>query len=561
MSVRRVWLVAGLVLGLAAATGCEGAADGGTSPAGPAGKGGTLHVLASIDLEHLDPARNYVTSSQDMSRLIYRTLTTFAAARGAEGGQIVPDLATDTGRPSDGARTWTFTLKDGVRFEDGRPITSKDIKYGVERSFAADLPEGAPYARTWLIGGAGYQGPYKDKQGLASIETPDDKSIVFRLNRPVADFGSAVTLPLFAPVPQDKDTGVAYDLRPFSSGPYKIEKFEPKKRLTLVRNTQWDPATDQVRKGLPDRIELDLNLDSAVVDQRLIASQGEDANAVAFEPIGPAAVSRVVTDPRVKQRLVVGDSINTRYLAINTRHKPLDDVRVRQAIEYAVDKDALRATRGGPIAGDLATTLLPPALPGHVDEDPYPSPGGKGDPAKAKALLAQAGHAQGLTLTLDTAATATGKAQGVALQESLAKVGITVKVNEIASSAFYSTIGNTAQEHDLAITGWSADWPGASTYLPLILDGRAITRTGNNNHAQYDSPRVNKRLDEIAAMTDANAAAAAYGELSKQIMQDAPVVPFLWDKAPVLIGSNVVGAYGHVAYVGRLDLVSLGLRK
>jgi peptide/nickel transport system substrate-binding protein len=549
-----------VVLGLVAGAGCGGSGDGGSPPEGKATRGGTLHVLSSLDLEHLDPARNYVTSSQDVGRLIYRTLTTYAAAPGQPGGAIVPDLATDTGRSSDGARTWAFTLKDGVKFEDGRPITSKDVKYGVERSFAAELPEGPPYARIWLAGGESYHGPYKDKGGLKSIETPDDKTIVFKLNRPVADFGSAVSMPVFSPVPRDKDAGVGYDARPFSSGPYRIEKYQPKKRLALTRNKYWNPKTDKVRKGLPDRIVIDLNLDPAVVDQRLIAGQGEDANAVAMEPIGAASVGRVLGDPALKKRLVLGKSINTRYLAINTRHKPLDDVRVRRAIAYALDKEALRTTRGGPIAGKLATTLLPPSLPGYAADDPYPSDGGKGDPAKAKKLLAEAGH-RDLTLTLDVPASAGGKAQGEAVQDSLGRAGIHVKINEISASAYYGTVGNTAQEDDLVIDGWTPDWPGASTYLPIVLDGRMITKEGNNNRAMYNSPPVNKRFDEIAKMTDPDRAAAAYGELAKQIMQDAPVVPFLWDSSAVLVGPNVTGAYGHIAYVGRLDLVSLGLRK
>lgn len=558
---KRAVAAATAVVGLlAAGCGSGHGKTGGSGTTGAAAKaGGTLHVLAATTFEHLDPARNYVTDSQDVSRLIYRTLTTYSAAPGTLGGTIVPDLATDLGTPTDGAKTWTFHLKDGLEYEDGTPITTTDIKYGVERSFADVLPEGAPYARMWLVGGDKYQGPYKDKNGLASIETPDTKTIVFHLNRPVADFGSTVSLPIFSPVPQAKDTGVDYDQHPFSSGPYKIESYDPKARLVLVRSPGWSTGTDQVRKALPDRIEFELGLDTAVVDQRMIAGAGSDADAVALEPIGAASVAKVENDPALKKRLVVSDSTSSRFLSMNTAHKPLDNVKVRQAIEFALDKDALRLTRGGPIAGDIATGLIPKSVAGYVPDDPYATPNEQGDPAKARQLLADAGFPAGLDLTLDLPGSATGKAQGEAIQESLGKAGIRVKLNEVPSSSYWSTEETTAQEHDMVIDGWTPDWTGPSTLLPIILDGRLITAQGNNNRAMYSSPAVEKRFDEIAAMSDVAAADQAYGELSKQIMADAPIVPFLWDKAAVLVGSHVTGAYGHVAYVGRLDLVSLGL--
>ncbi|NUR27252.1 MAG: ABC transporter substrate-binding protein [Catenulispora sp.] len=555
-----VLLAAGCGSGKGGAGGQAGGAQRGSAGStGTAKPGGTLHVLAATTFEHLDPARCYVTNGEDVSRLIYRTLTTYSAAAGPDGGKIVPDLATDLGTPTDDAKTWTFHLKDGLKYEDGTAITAADVKYGVERSFADILPEGAPYARMWLAGGDKYQGPYKDKNGLASIETPDDRTVVFHLNRPIADFGSTVSLPVFSPVPQAKDTGVNYDQHPVSDGPYKIASYDPKSKLVLVRNTGWSKESDQVRKALPDRIEFELGLDTAVVDQRMIAAAGADADAVAMEPIGAASVAKVQNDPALKKRLVVSGSTSSRFLSLNTTHKPLDNAKVRQAIAFALDKDALRLTRGGPIAGDIATGLIPKSVAGYVPDDPYATPNAQGDPAKAKQLLADAGFPNGIDVTLDLPGTATGKAQGEAIQESLGKAGIRVKLNEVPSSSFWSTEETVAQEHDMVIDGWTPDWTGPSTLLPTILDGRLITPQGNNNRAMYSSPEVQRRFDEIAAMSDVTAADQAYGELSRQIMADAPIVPFLWDKAAVLVGPHVTGAYGHVAYVGRLDLVSLGL--
>lgn len=177
----------------AAACGPEGSSKGSDDTSGAAGapkKGGTLTVLNSSPQDDFDPARLYTSGGGNVPSLVFRTLTTRNREDGAAGSKVVPDLATDLGTPSKNATVWTYTLKDNLKYEDGSAITSADIKYGIERSFAAELSGGAPYLRDWLIGGAGYQGPYKDKKGLASIETPDAKTIVFHLNKPEGEFPS-----------------------------------------------------------------------------------------------------------------------------------------------------------------------------------------------------------------------------------------------------------------------------------------------------------------------------------------------------------------------------------
>ncbi len=205
--------------------------------------GGTLTVLYTQDFAHLDPQRNYVMFAMDFgTRLLYRTLTTYAAKPGQAGTEVVPDMATGTGTTSDNGKTWTFHLKPGLKFEDGSPITSADVKYGVERSFAPDLPEGPGYARTMLEGGDQYNGPYKDKGGLDSIGTPDDQTIVFHLKEPSMDWPKITTLPTFAPVPKAKDAGVNYDKRPFSSGPTRWS------RTTGARSCHWSGTPTGARR-------------------------------------------------------------------------------------------------------------------------------------------------------------------------------------------------------------------------------------------------------------------------------------------------------------------------
>jgi peptide/nickel transport system substrate-binding protein len=553
-----VGLVASAALALSA---CGGGATGSTGEsAGPgtkAAQGGTLQVLANAGFSHLDPARGFDGGVNNFYRLIYRTLTTQGAAPGADGTKIVPDLATDTGKPSDGGKTWTFTLKDGLFFETGAPITSADVKWGVSRAWDPEIGIGSPYAKQLIAAPASYQGPYKSGE-LPTIETPDAKTIVFHLKKPFADFGSVVAQNTFTPVPKGQGAGNQLDSKPIASGPYKVSEYKPGASLKVVRNDKWDKKTDDVRTANPDAFQWTFGLDPATIDERMIAGQGTDADAIAGT-IQAATVARIQT-PQLKQRTMTGLGGCTTYMGLNTTKKPLDNVKVRQAINLAVNKQTVRDAVGGSTLAEIATSIQPPTIAGRVDYDPYPSPDHKGDVEGARKLLTEAGFANGFTMTLDTRAQPKMQAMAVAIQQALEPLKITVKINTIDTATYYEVIGTTSQQHDAAITGWCPDWPSGATFLPPLFDGRNITPKGNTNLSQLNDPGVNAKIDEIAKLTDVQAANKAYGELDKQIMALAPMVPLLYEKVLMLVGSNIGGAYLHDGFSGGIDLVSVGLK-
>ncbi|WP_405716449.1 MULTISPECIES: ABC transporter substrate-binding protein [unclassified Streptomyces] len=519
--------------------------DSGSGAAGKPQKGGTLTVLNSKPQEDFDPARLYTSGGGNVPSLVFRTLTTRNREDGAAGAKVVPDLATDLGTPSKNATVWTYTLKDGLKYEDGTAITSADIKYGIERSFAAELSGGAPYLRDWLIGGADYQGPYKDKKGLDSIETPDAKTIVFHLNKPEGEFPFLATQTQTTPVPEAKDKGTKYEEHPISSGPYKVVKNEGDgERLILERNPHWSASTDEERKAYPDRIDVRSGLDSAVINQRLSASQGADAAAVTTDTnLGPAELAKVTGDKKLADRVGTGHFGYTNYIAFNPKVKPFDNPKVRQAISYAVDRSSVVNAAGGSSLAEPATTFLPDqAAFGYTPYDHFPA-GKNGNAAKAKELLKEAGYPKGLTVTLTHSNDkdfATSPEIATALQEALKKAGITVKLQGLESNDYSDTVYNVKSEPGFFLGGWGADWPSGGPFFAPIFDGRQIVRSGYNfNSGQLNDPAVNKEIDEINKLTDLGAAAKRWGALDKKVGEQALTVPLFHPVYKRLYGEAV----------------------
>ncbi|MFJ1881066.1 ABC transporter substrate-binding protein [Streptomyces sp. NPDC088137] len=519
--------------------------DGSSGAAGKPQKGGTLTVLNSKPQEDFDPARLYTSGGGNVPSLVFRTLTTRNREDGAAGAKVVPDLATDLGTPSKNATVWTYTLKDGLKYEDGTAITSADIKYGIERSFAAELSGGAPYLRDWLIGGADYQGPYKDKKGLDSIETPDAKTIVFHLNKPEGEFPFLATQTQTTPVPRAKDNGTKYEEHPISSGPYKVVKNEGDgERLILERNPHWSASTDEERKAYPDRIDVRSGLDSAVINQRLSTSQGADAAAVTTDTnLGPAELAKVTGDKKLAARVGTGHFGYTNYIAFNPKVKPFDDPKVRQAISYAVDRSSVVNAAGGSSLAEPATTFLPDqAAFGHTPYDHFPA-GQNGNAAKAKELLKEAGHPKGLTVTLTHSNDkdfATSPEIATALQEALKKAGITVKLQGLESNDYSDTVYNLKSEPGFFLGGWGADWPSGGPFFAPIFDGRQIVKAGYNfNSGQLNDAAVNKEIDEINKLTDLDAAAKRWGALDKKVGEQALTVPLFHPVYKRLYGESV----------------------
>jgi peptide/nickel transport system substrate-binding protein len=513
------------------ATGCTASAPSGGSTSA---KGGTLTILTQATQINLDPAKSQNLAITTLGLLV-RRLTTWDIEPG-KPATVVPDLATNTGTPSDGGKTWTYTLKSGIKFADGSPITAQDIKYGVERSFAPELSGGLGYHKSLLVGGDTYKGPYAGGD-LASIATPDAKTIVFHLNASYGDWPWIASMPAFAPVPKAKDDPKTYTDKPVASGPYQVKSNQQGTQLTLVRNKYWSSKTDPVRTAGPDEIIFKESQDVSTSAQSLISNAGSAKDSFMADYLGAAQLALVNKDPAAKKQLVTSQAGPINYLAMNTTRGALKDLKVRQAIEYAVDPKAFIIAQGGAQAAIRATTLITPGIPGRVQYDLYPS-GDDGDVAKAKALLNDAGHASGLKLTMWAQNDASSQAQAQALQQGLQRAGITVTIKPLDANTFYSDASSDNPDYDLILSGWQPDFPSANGNIQPLFASSQIGG-GGYNFARYSNPQVDALIKQATEQVDQKKAQALWAQADKRIMQDAPVVPLTYSKQSFLRGGDV----------------------
>jgi peptide/nickel transport system substrate-binding protein len=502
-------------------------------------KGGTIYSLDQFDMDHLDPAQIYVATEGAITRPILRGLTGYKVDE--KGGcTLVGDVATDAGTMKDGGKTWSFTLKDGVKWEDGTDVSMDDLRHTFERLFASFVTEGPRYVQQWLVGGDKYKGPY-DGKSLASIET-SGKTITFRLTEARADFNYTLGMPGYGLVSKKNDTKEKYDKRPYSCGPYKIDSRQVGKSMTYVRNTHWDPKTDAIRNAYPDKYVFQFGFETVASTDRYIADQGNDQYSVSvFNEVAPERTAQVLTNATLKKRVLIQVDTVTYYWPINmTRIK---DVKVRQAINWAWPHQQLQTIRGGASTSELASTILSPVTPGYEKFDLYgvtTKPGG--DPVKAKALLKEAGKV-GQKLVIAYQQSDNAVKQAVAIKNALEAAGFQVVNKQLDKSTFYTQIGKIDNGYDVFAAGWSPDWPnGYSVFYPC-WSGKNIG-DGRSNYAQLNDASVNKAIDAAATIADTDKANKAWGAIDRQIMELAAVVPDYHSIRNWMYGSKV----GNVVY-------------
>ena len=577
---------------VAAACGGGDDEDGGDQQA-TAEKGGVLRT-ATTDFgftNGFDPTGEYLGSAFTLYGALIRTLVTYKHVAGPAGNELVPDLATEVPQPTDDGLTWTFKLKPNVRFAPplDRAVTSKDIAYAFQRINAQPLA--AQYGVYYFGVIEGMDGKAKSAATKVSgIETPDDQTITFKLTKPTGDFGYRLAMPATGAIPEEvaecHTKAGDYGRYVVSSGPYMIQGsdqldvsscdaqkpisgFDPSKNLYLVRNPNYDQATDNTRTNYVDGIKIDVNTNLDDIFNK-VDSGALDISFTDDAP--PTVLQRYSTDAAKREHLHVNDGDRTWYITMNWATPPFDDLNVRKAVNQVIDKQGMLQAWGGTIAGEVATHIMPPAVLNNqltAEYNPYASEGNRGDEAKAKELMkaskydsnkdgvCDASQCQNLVMINRNVAPWTTMEPVVV--SSLEKIGIQVKPRELASSAAYTTIQTVKNMIPIALNaGWGKDYPDAYSFAAPLFTKEALIPTGNTNYAllgldqakaeelgiKYPSgaqiPNVDADVNRCQEIVETEARTTCFVDLDRKLMETAvPWVPYLWNKVVVITAPSV----------------------
>jgi peptide/nickel transport system substrate-binding protein len=556
----------GTASGSGAAGGSTSAASGGkaafsaanTAPVNPSTKkGGTLTYGVAATPDSFDPGNTYYAWVLNLNRLWATPLLTYKSCPAGCGNTLVPGIATSLGQVSSNGLVWTYHIKQGLKYEDGSPVTAQDVKYAVERTYDRSVMNNGPTYFQSLLGDPKYPGPYKDPKGdLTSITTPDQHTIQFHLVSPFPDFNYVVgAFSTTAPVPKAKDKGSNYQLHPMSTGPYMFQSYQPNKQAVLVPNPNWTQNEDTEARQLASKIVINLNMNAQDLDNRLMAGDVDiDAQGIGVQA---AARAKILSNPSVKANADVVPGNRAWFTYINTQVAPLNNLACRQAVEYAANKTDLQTAWGGPYAGgQIATTLLLPGMGGYSSFDLYNAKSQPtGDLTAAKAALAKCGKPNGFTVGAAYRSDRPAETAAIqALQASLAKVGINLQLHGYPSGTYYTNFAgapNYVHQHNLGILqgGWSPDWPDGYGMMDELVEGGKIVSTGNTNIGELNDPKVNDLFKQTTkqGLTTAQVN-AIYGQIDKAAMGDAVILPNVYATNLLYRSPNATNVYAYGPY-------------
>lgn len=497
-------LVAVSALGLSACGGGSGGKEGGTL------KG----TYASFP-DYLDPQLSYTAEGWTAMYNTYLPLLTYAHANGQAGSEVIPGLAKEMPKVSNGGKTYTLFLRKGLEYSDGTPVKASDFTYAVERMFKVNSG-GSPFY-TDIVGAEKFA--ETKSGGIPGIKTNDKTGeIVIDLVKPRGTFTNELGLMFVAPVPNGTpDRNLSADPPP-ATGPYVITKSEPGRGWEYERNPAWTKTNSELMPELPsghvDKIDI-----TVVRNDATQVNEIETGKADWMETPPSSDVYAKIKEKYEGTQFRVESTISTYFFWMNTKQPPFDDLKVRQAVNYAVDTEALERI----YAGQIASThqILPPGMPGYKQLDLYPH-----DMAKAKKMVEEANPSD-RNITVWTDNESPNNEAGAYYQGVLKELGFSAKLKEINADNYFTIIGNlSTPDIDTGWADWFEDYPHPNDFFGQLLTTEALLPTNNANFAQFSNPAVDKKVAQLNEETLGPKQEDEYAALDREIMEEAPWVPY-----------------------------------
>jgi len=496
-----------------------------------------FRITTDTGTDYLDSGLSYTVEGWGVMWNVYLPLIGYKHVNGPDGATLVPYLAQDLPKISSDGKTYSLTLRKGLKYSDGTPVKASDFRATIERDFKVDSPGVGFFGN--IVGASAFG---KTKKGHINGITTNDQTgqITIKLTAPQGDFQNILATEFAAPLPASAPAKDTSNHPLPSTGPYMIQSYKPNKQIVEVRNPNFDAAAldNNVPSGNPDKVVWDVIGDDSVALQRVIS--GTD-DWLGYHPIPTDRLASV--QQKYGDQIKVFTPANTYYFFMNVREKPFDNVKVRQAVNYAIDRNALVRVYGG-----LATpteNILPPTYPQYKKHSFYPH-----NLAKAKQLVAQSGD-KGMAVTvwnhdrgLDPKATAY-------LVDVLNSIGFKAKEKVINSTIYWTTVGNQATKAQIGFADWFQDYPHPLDWIDVLLNGERITQTHNNNYADFDDKGINSKIDALKKQpTLTGSVNSQWGALDAAIMKQAPWVPFLNRQLTALFNADIdLSCYeNHVLY-------------
>ena len=607
----RIFAVALTIALITAACGGDGGGTGtteGDDTTEEVQAGGTLHAALLSDVSAaFDPQKEYYSLTWGLYRCcLLRTLVSYPGETGENGGnELVPDLATELPTVSEDGLTWTFKMQEGLKYAppmDDVEIVAGDIVRALERTADDEAASGGYSFYYSIIEGFDDFSDGK-ADSISGLSTPDDYTLEITLTEPAGDLPFRMAMHSTAPIPEGADEGHVRDYGRYlvASGPYMFEGsenldfsaapdkqephegYQPGKSITLVRNPSWDKATDQIREAYLDRIEISIGGTEEDIANKIDAGEID----INLDGVPPAQqLRKYQTDPELKDQVHANPSDAVRYLSFNVAEPPFDDVNIRRAVNFAIDKEGMRRLRGGPLFGEIANHVILNTLENDLlaDFNPYPSEGNQGDLEAAKEAIKEskydtdgdgvcdAPECKGILAVTDEADPYPD--QAALIQDNLEPLGIELDVKQFERTTMYDKCLDPAAHTAFCLApGWGKDYPDASTFADPLFGSAGLGPDACCNYSlvgadeallkKYDYevtevPSVDDRIKECNPTTDEERI-QCWADFDEYVSTEVvPWVPYLFDNNVDVVSTNVVN-YTFDQFHGGVALDQIGL--